>query len=353
MTLRLLLLALLASPARAHSPIFPRPLAPILSLPAIPMTPASLQRRQELALGASFIAVPALARRPEAPPARHAVLSLLRRDVGSLAASGGGRQLASRLEDLWDGARPSDTAAPDVLAGPPRFLQVERRDQAFVSAAVAAARRSPTGRRILERIDALARRRGRPVRVAVRPLKGEWGAYDYIRDVLELHAGFRSEPELAAPTLAHELQHVLQHEAGVPAEALEMELEAHLVSIEVMRELGIAPSPETFDAVALRQLERGVEDYIRWMQGQLPAKLLLIGSGFAALEDQLDTEASELEQRLDRGAGKILAARLDWTLRDLQLVRSAAGRRRYRGFARRVVARLGRAHRRLEQRGRQ
>lgn len=186
-----------------------------------------------------------------------------------------------------------------------------------------------------------------PIRVNVRDLKNNWGEYDYIRDVLEINSKFRSDPRLAAPTLAHELLHILQHAEQIPAEALEMELEAHIVTIRVLDELGITNDGGSFTPAARRRLAMGPAEYIAWMKRQFPGKPLLLGSDLEAVREELEEELNDAEAGLGARPSQRARAHLDWVAADLELVSSAAGRRSYRAFADRVEKLIAAEHRRL------
>ncbi|MBI5203047.1 MAG: hypothetical protein HY925_15755 [Elusimicrobia bacterium] len=223
----------LAPSAHALSPIYPRPAPSPLIGPsaaaiagAVPaaLTPADLSLPASIG-SAAQTGLPSKTVRPLVS------LALLRR-VGGLI--GNGRDLAGMLSSFWTGAQP--LAAPvSVPPSAPEFLHATRpADREFLARAVEAARASPTAASILDRVEALAERRGRPVQVRIRDLGNNWGEYDYIEDRLDIHSRFREEPALAAPTLAHELLHILQHEEDVPADALELELEAHILTLRIM-----------------------------------------------------------------------------------------------------------------------
>lgn len=355
-----LLLGLLCAPAAALSPIYPRatlPGGPTLGgLAASGLSPraaaGSLAQALSPAAPSSTLLPPSVvpapaaapaAAEPKARPGPLASLKLLARRLAPQGASD-----SSILTAFWQGAAPRGGDAVAAPAELPPYLAVSRAaDREFIAATAQAASASPAGRAVLKRMERLAESRGRPVKVVVRDLKGNWGQYDYVRDVLEIHSRFRDDPLLAAPTLVHELLHILQHAEGVPAESLEMELEAHLVTVEVMDELGIEAGSDTFSAAARRELARSPEAYVEWLKGQLPGKLLLIGSDFETLEEEMEAEVDELRDKLERKPGARARERLDWALHDLNAVTSKEGRRRYRAFAERVAAGMRRAHARL------
>ncbi|MBI4349000.1 MAG: hypothetical protein HY553_19335 [Elusimicrobia bacterium] len=331
----------LGAPAQALSPIYPRAVAPPASAPgplglAGALDPAA---RGGLGLPPSLVSGPLQARAPGLE--RPATLPLLRRLGGLLET---GRAAAQTLASFWTGAAVSRPAVGTADVPAAALAAARKSDREFLALAVEAARASPTASDILDRAEALARRRGRPIAVRVRDLGNNFGEYDYMEDRLDIHARFRDDPALAAPTLAHELLHVLQHEEGVPAEALELELEAHILTLRVMEELGLESDGGTFSAEAARRLALGPAAYIAWMQEQLPGRPLLIGSDLKTVRAGLEEEVADLEA--SERVGKRARARLDWALHDLRLVASASGRRRYRAFADRVERLIADEHRR-------
>ena len=244
-------------------------------------------------------------------------------DVGAqLAVVEPGSVGAGRsLDSLYEAGRHS-AEAPVVQA---RRLS----DAALLDAALAEARKSATGRRVLARAEKAFG--GKPMAVQVRDLGRNLGEYDYMAGVLRMdRAHLEADPKQAAATLVHELTHVLQHREGVPAEALELELEAHIVSMAVSRELGIPLNG--FEAAAAQALKRGPKAYADWMAGQLPGKVRLLDSTLDAAFDHLETEVDDLEN-----ADRVSAERLDWARRDLALLKSPKGRAAYRAFADRVL----------------
>lgn len=243
----------------------------------------------------------------------------------------GGFAAAQSLATLFEARR---KAAPSVE---PALLTIRRAsDAALLETAMTEAKKSATGSRVLARAQKAVG--GKPLPLQVRDLGGNLGEYDYMAGVLRLdRAHLTSDPKQAAATLIHELVHVLQHIDGVPAEALEMELEAHIVSMAVSRELGIPLNG--FEAAAAKALAKGPKAYADWMAGQLPGKLRLLDSDFKAAVEQAEMEVDDLEN-----ASRISAERLEWARRDLALLKSRKGRAAYRALADRVL-KLIKAHR--------
>ncbi|MDD5627615.1 MAG: hypothetical protein PHU21_01015 [Elusimicrobia bacterium] len=270
------------------------------------------------------------------------------------------QDLGPALDAFWNGAQARKTP---VQAEELSYLSVPRSaDFQRLAGIVAAARESPTGRKILDAALALTKKEGRPIQVRFQELKGNLGEYDYLGRVLYLNRSYaEDEPSLGAATLVHELLHVLQHAEGVPSEALEMELEAHIVSLKVLDELGVPVGRDgSFSLAAARELRKSPQAYEEWMAGQLSGKLRL-NQGFAsaiddleAERDQLEDTVADLEETYDetgsaQARGRLARAQqsLGAVEADIKLLRSSAGRAAYRKLAARVQALMRSYHRTL------
>lgn len=326
-----------SGPAALPVPAVTSPLAP--SLPtAFPLgAPGLSPILPVLPAAAVPIQLPRAVPAPAAAPTAFAVLS---QASAQLAAPKGAAPQAV-LSRVFEGARAAEASAdaPSVSFLAP----ASRADAPRIAAVVAEARRSKTGRRVLERAERLLAKK--PLRVEVHDLKGDYGAYDYAKDVLILDRAHLADAGMSAATLVHELLHVLQHQMGVPAEALEMELEAHLVTFDVLRELGVPVPKGGFSEAALAALAKGPRAYVDWMAGQLPGKTRLAYASLADVQRGLEYEVDELEDQADSAADSRRAGvltRLAWAQRDLALVRSKKGAAAYRAFTRRVLALVAR-----------
>lgn len=310
------------APALHPTSIAAAALAPLPSLAAGLPTPVVVQISPAPAAAAAALPAPVPAR---AAALRLPIRAALEQAGAALdVAPQGGFAAHEALGTLFEAGR----KAPASVEAP--LLTIRRAsDAALLGAAMAEARRSPTGRRILARAErALG---GRPLPVQVRDLGRNLGEYDYGAGVLRLdRSHLASDPKQAAATLVHELVHVLQHREGIPAEALEMELEAHIVSMTVSKELGIPLNG--FEAAAAKALAKGPKAYADWMAGQLPGKVRLLDSDLASVTEQLEWEVDDLEN-----ASRVSAERLDWARSDLALLKSRKGRAAYRAFAARVL----------------
>lgn len=297
------------------------------ALAALPSFKPSLPRPVIVELSpAKAAALPSAAAGPaQAADLRLPIRAALERAGAALdVAPHGGLAAERALGSLFEAGR---KAPPSVE---PAVVAVRRSaDAALLDAALAEARKSRTGRSVLTRAEKAFG--GRPMPVQVRDLGRNLGEYDYMAGVLRLdRSHLASDPKQAAATLVHELVHVLQHREGVPAEALEMELEAHLVSMAVSRELGIPLGG--FEAAAAKALAKGPKAYADWMAGQLPGKVRLLDSDMARATEHLESEVDDLEN-----AARVSAERLDWARRDLALLKSRKGRAAYRALAARVL----------------
>ena len=277
-------------------------------------------------------------------------------------------QLASNdpkpaLDAFWAGLQARSAA---VEAAGPSYLATPRDgDFLRLGSIVATAQDSPSGAKVLKAVMALARKEGKPIQVRFHDLKKNLGEYDYIDRVLYLNSSYaEGELALGAATLVHELLHVLQHAESVPAEALEMELEAHVVTLKVLDELGIAPEKDgSFSAAAAKKLRKSPEAFEEWMAGQLPGKLRL-NKGFDEAVENLEMERDELADSVEnlqeayaehgtaQAKGRLLKAqeRLKAVQADIKLLKSSAGRAAYRKLAARAHALMTRYHRTLVRR---
>lgn len=281
----------------------------------------------------------------------------------------------------FDGA-----AVPKSESSQPESLAVaDPADAPLVADVVAAAERSRAGRRVLKRVAELAQKRGRPIVVIVSRLEQNNGDFVYDWDTVRLGAHFRKgDPAEAAPTLMHELAHVLQKEAGLPTDSLELELEAFMVTLKVSRELGLPLKKGSFERKVSAKLRESVGTLVDWLTDQYTGNRP-ISEGIPAYIDHLEEQEAKtlasiarLEKRLARQLGiiqgmaesgisaeavkdyrdhavggierKIHAqkAALFWIRRDIDTLSTPAGAARYRAFAKKVMADLRRTRASLD-----
>lgn len=368
------------------------PSAEILG-PSIPSLPLSVVPVLETVLRE----VPQLPARVSPPllktaPARDATaketLEVTADEFSKAEGEGMGEKTAS--DKVFDGV--VETPAPPVQAvddrlvhvqGLPDFLSVaDVPDRLWVAEVLEKAMRTRTGRQVLRRAAAVASRRGLPIPVQIEDLRTENGSFVYDWDVLQLARSLvRQDSDEAAPILVHELLHFVQRDIGLPVDALEMELEAHIVTLQVFRELGLRPDNTTFSRQFENALLRGgPQGAITWLNGQYKENIGILGGGsvrgyvsklkerrtrvlrrIKAAERLLAKHADMLEMMRDAGfpeaalqsyeADQVASARvrlaeikkqLGWADRDLGILATPQGAEAYRAFSQRVAKRIER-----------
>jgi hypothetical protein len=384
----LTLLLLAAGPAFAQIRI--EPLAPSFSAsPAasvsIPSFSAALTAPSLLPLAVAFapsaasalpvLAAPAAVAFPAAVPAALVAAPVAAAAEGPARSAkdslSGAAKAAAPFEDgsishrsinsFWDGLSGSAVADEPIFAAPsdgrtflvesagaasragssPSWLALkDKKHEAALEAAVKLARSTRAGRRAFDAAQAALDASGRTLPVDVRELGRNYGEYDYLEDRLRLDRKLflpGREADLAG-TLAHELLHVAQHAQGLPSNALELEIEAHLLDLALMDELGLKPAPNTFARQAHEALAKSPKKFIELLKMAVPGSPFLGDSDF-------DEIAEQLESDLDNQAGKRgeRAAKLSAVIAaDLELVRSKKGRAIYSAFSKKVLAELSR-----------
>ncbi|MDD5304724.1 MAG: hypothetical protein PHS14_16640 [Elusimicrobia bacterium] len=268
-------------------------------------------------------------------------------------------QAARNLNAFWDGLRlPSfDLPEPFSVAVPLAGLSAEPSDAgrpapwletddakiaAALDRAVALARSTRAGRRALDAAEKTLFAEGRTLPILVRDLGRNYGEYDYLAKNMRLHSALFKKGREAdlAGTIVHELTHVVQHGQGVPSNALEMEIEAHLQDLDMLAELGVKPPKGTFARQALELLASGPDKFISLIQAAVPGSIFL---GESSLEDVLDQLEDDLaDQRTRAKHSKAAAGLIPVIERDLARLRTAEGAASYRAFSRRVLALLKR-----------
>jgi hypothetical protein len=342
-----------ASPSLAVS----APAPTILAAPAAAPIPLA-------AAAAAPVAVPAAAPVAAAAadgPARSARDELSSAGKAAVPNEAGAYSLRS-INSFWDGlgAAASEVDVPLVVA-PPAGLRLEaagassdssadlpawlslsdKKHAAALSAAVKLARSTRAGRRALDAAAKALEAEGRVMTVDVKDLGRNYGEYDFLTDRLRLDKKMflpGREVELAG-TLAHELTHVVQHATGLfPSNALELEIEAHLLDLELMDELGVKPPANTFARQAQEALAKSPAAFIELMQAAVPGSPFLGESSFADMADQLEQDRDDMARKKSARARQLV----DVIDNDLRLIRSKRGRAAYRAFSERVLAELSR-----------
>ncbi len=234
------------------------------------------------------------------------------------------------------GERADEPVSP---AQPSGWLDIsDERVAAALDAAGELAGQTKVGRRVLEEAAKLLG--SMPLAVDVLDLGKNHGEYDYLDRRLRLNRKLlrpEARAQLAA-TLVHELRHVIQHTQGVPAEAIEMEIEAHLDDLALMRELGFEPPPKTFARQLAEALKEGPERFVEILGWALPERPRLAAMTYERIEEDLLVQLKHAKRGRSERKRKLVRA----IERDLELIRSRDGRASYRAFSRRVEARLRR-----------
>lgn len=286
----------------------------------------------------------------------------------------------------FDGAAPAPQA-PVVAAPAPAAAEdaqpgwsvraAKDEDAQWLADVIAALRESLTGRRLLRNVDAMSSGRGRPVLVDVARISNN-AEVRYDSGLLVMDKNHRRKPvRLAAPIMAHELQHVLQKASElIPVDSLEMEVESYTVEARVWNELGLKPPPNSFARDAKARLEKDPDAFVAWLAGQYKHNRLLHGSSvrayidwlseqraanlkqIAAAEKRIRTVERVLERMRQAGTpeAQVEAHRHDdlvpaekslrgrrltqaWIERDLALLSTRAGRERFRAYSQGVLRR--------------
>lgn len=328
MILSLLLAALLA-PAQARVLAVPRVTPSVSAIPRLPALARTLPLSSPLTSLLTPTLSPALT--PGAPPALPLPSVPYAPDFRAPAPAG-------PLSVDYDGSgeRGDEPVSASELSA---WLDIgDARSAEALDQAAELAGQTKVGRRILWEAAQLLQ--GTRLPVDVLDLGRNHGEYDYLEKRLRLHRKLlrpENRAQLAA-TLIHELRHVLQHAEGVPAEALEMEIEAHLDDLAFIRELGVEPPPKTFARQSAEALKKGAEEFVSLLEAALGERPRLASMTYAKIEEDLLHQLKQAKRGKSERKKKLVAA----IERDLELIRSPEGRAAYRAFSKRVEARLRR-----------
>jgi hypothetical protein len=236
---------------------------------------------------------------------------------------------------------PRPTVALTPLAAPAsRLVLRSHKHAAAFEEALALARTTRAGRHAIAEAERILAEREETLPINIRDLGKDWGGYDYFHGRMQLSRELfksRRRAELAE-VVSHELLHFVQHAQGLPSNALELEIEAHLQSLEIASELGTIPGPNTFSRQSAAALRRGPAAFIALIQSAVPNSVFLTGS---SLEDVIDELEDELGREIGR-AGRRALATVRVLERDIATLNTAAGRAAYARFSRRVMRRLRR-----------
>lgn len=218
-------------------------------------------------------------------------------------------QQSAEAARRFDGVQDAGAAGDAVEAGPVEGWRAAKPDDAqWVGSVMEALRGSRTGRRVLSDVEELARRRGRPVIVDVAKISNN-AEVRYDSGLLVMDRNHRrKDPALAAPIMAHELQHVLQKAQGLPVDALEMEIESYTVEARVWDELGLAPAPRSFARMAKSRLQRDPDAFFAWLGEQYDKNRLLHGGTMESYVTWLELQREKSRKKLKRYRRRIAEA---------------------------------------------
>ncbi len=309
------------------------PLHAALSAPALPTA----------ALAAPALSAAAAEGAPEQPAPASA--------AAAATPAGGVASRARSLNSFWDGyAAPEDAApaagfSPDAAADArddspvPPFLHLrDRRFAPALARAIELARSTGVGARAFDAAEAALD--GGSIPLDVKDLGRNYGEWDYLNGRLRLDRRLFEpgrEADLAG-TLAHELRHVAQHAQGLPSNALELEIEAHLEDLALLSELGLKTRPHTFSRQLEDALKQGPDAFVSLLQAAVPGSPYLGEQSPADIIEQLEEDLDDVAQKSGPRARK-LAVQIE---NDLELLRSPKGRAAYQAFSARVRAQLKR-----------
>ena len=198
------------------------------------------------------------------------------------------------------------------------------------------------GRKALDEAEKILFAQGRVLPVLVQSLGRNFGEYDYVAKKMSLHKDLflpGREADLAG-TVVHELTHVVQHTQGVPGNALEMEIEAHLQDLQMLQELGLEPPPHTFARQLYVALRKGPAEFIALIQAAVPGTVFLGDASFEDIDEQMEQDLEDqnkLAKHSKSAAGLARAIEAD-----MDLLRTPTGRASYKAFSKRVLALLKR-----------
>jgi len=181
---------------------------------------------------------------------------------------------AWQLRPLFDGsaADQGKTNAVSRRRTPklPSFVLVGDAQQRDALARIwAEARRSRTGRRILDQVEAMHKRRKRKLVFDFRPMRNEHAYVDWSNHLVRMSdSHMKGNVKIAAPILVHELTHVLQKGDRLPYFAIELELEAWLITLKVADELGTRFPSNDFQSSVRRKFRSSLANWIDFLHEQ-------------------------------------------------------------------------------------
>jgi hypothetical protein len=290
-------------------------LAPSIPLQALALTPSLLAAPLLAAPNISPIAA-APAAAPALPALRAAATPDEPGDPKRTDAPKTPESEQAAASARFDGAASSPEAVAEPAKAPPVAAKLgdglraaDEADEPWLVALVGTLSQSKTGRRILRDIAALEKKRGHPTLVVVKKISNN-GEFRYDSDLLVMdQAHRRKDPLQTAPIFAHELQHVLQRDLGLPVDALELEIESYTIESRVWSELGVEPPPNSFARQARARILRDTDEFIAWLNLQYNENRALHGGTDVEYLNWLKYEQlPKLERRVKRAEKNLRAA---------------------------------------------
>ncbi len=267
----------------------------------------------------------------------------------------------------------------------PSFLSVANPEHAeWLAQVYQEALKSRSARRVLKQIQELTGSGREPVIIEVVDYQDSNEAeFAYDWELVRLGSHMKKwAPVDAAPSFIHELSHVVQKAEELPSFAVELELEAYTYSLKVARELGIKFRKGHFLETLSRTFKRSVRHFTDFISEDYGDSMTLADDSFEAIEVKLRRQKAASERAIKKLEGYLKARRktykllkaarlppkllrsyrvheitatqkdiidyeanLYWLHRDLRILRTEAGRRRYLEYARRVFQDAGRFQR--------
>ncbi|HVE13676.1 MAG TPA: hypothetical protein VNI01_09800, partial [Elusimicrobiota bacterium] len=223
-------------------------------------------------------------------------------------------------QDFEPAAAGPGAAAPALLAPapklPPYLRTASPEDEAHLARVYEAAMRSATGRAVLARVADLAGQGRQPVLIEVfdyRPSENFIGYLSLEWELVRLERSLvRGRPEEGAPTLIHELTHVLQAAGGILMGSLESELEANLHTLQVGRELGVTFKRGSMYESLARAFRQSPAAFIEAVDHNYPDYFRLLGGNLNKAEDQLLKEHATAERAVAEQEALLSGLRADY-----------------------------------------
>lgn len=363
----------------------PRLAAPSLNSTLVPLSAPALSPSLAPSLIPGAVAspvLPALAAAQNGAPSADSAKPLPAAQAAAAEAAETQRAPEAQAADAakaFDGSVAAPAADGVAAELPPveAWRAAKGEDAEWIASVMEHLRESKTGRRVLDDVEALARRRGRPVIIDVAALANN-AEVRYDSGLLVLDKGNRKKhPRLFAPIMAHELTHVLQKAADfIPVDALEMEIESYTVEARVWDELLLPVPKSSFALKAKTRLQKDPDAFFAWLADEYKKNRILHGTSMESYVEWLNVQREKSVKKLARYDKRVAAAErviqtmteakmpqsqidahraeeiepalrdrkdeettLAWIDRDLKLLSTPEGQKRFRDYSRAVIRR--------------